>query len=214
MINGRAGWTIGLPVPLMLACGPSWAWVIAANVLLGVNQDLTWSMTVNMKIDLIGPGRRGFALGINEAVGYLGVTVTALVTGYLATWYSWPHRIVTLDTIMCDLLDDLLDQGLIVWPNGHATLDVHDNWTLFTSAFWARAAYELRMSHSGRAKFATYFTRDRSARAALMLSGNVWKLACAPIRTCALSWSKHSPARVAPANRRADRRDDARPHRR
>ena len=58
-----AGWIIGLPVPFMLAYGSSWAWVIAANVLLGVNQGLTWSMTVNMKIDLIGPARRGFALG-------------------------------------------------------------------------------------------------------------------------------------------------------
>src|SRR5262249_28139913 len=58
-----AGWVIGVPVPFMLAYGPSWAWVVAANVLLGVNQGLTWSMTVNMKIDLIGPARRGFALG-------------------------------------------------------------------------------------------------------------------------------------------------------
>jgi MFS family permease len=83
-----AGWVIGLPVPFMLAWGPSWAWVIAANVLLGVNQGLTWSMTVNMKIDLIGPGRRGVALGINETAGYLGVAVTALVTGYLATGFG------------------------------------------------------------------------------------------------------------------------------
>ena len=83
-----AGWVIGLPVPFMLAWGPSWAWVIAANVLLGVNQGLTWSMTVNMKIDLIGPERRGFALGINETAGYLGVAVTALATGYLATWFG------------------------------------------------------------------------------------------------------------------------------
>ena len=83
-----AGWLIGLPVPFMLAYGPSWAWVIVANVLLGVNQGLTWSMTVNMKIDLIGPGRRGFALGINETAGYLGVAVTALVTGYLAAWFG------------------------------------------------------------------------------------------------------------------------------
>ena len=83
-----AGWVIGLPVPFMLAYGPGWAWVVAANVLLGVNQGLTWSMTVNMKIDLIGPARRGFALGINETAGYLGVAVTALVTGYLATWFG------------------------------------------------------------------------------------------------------------------------------
>jgi MFS family permease len=82
------GWVIGLPVPFMLAWGPSWAWVIAANVLLGVNQGLTWSMTVNMKIDLIGPARRGMALGINETAGYLGVAVTALATGYLATGFG------------------------------------------------------------------------------------------------------------------------------
>jgi MFS family permease len=83
-----AGWVIGLPVPFMLAWGPSWAWVIAANVLLGVNQGLTWSMTVNMKIDLIGPARRGMALGINETAGYLGVAVTALATGYLAAAFG------------------------------------------------------------------------------------------------------------------------------
>jgi MFS family permease len=83
-----AGWVIGLPVPFMLAWGPGWGWVIAANVLLGVNQGLTWSMTVNMKIDLIGPARRGFALGINETAGYLGVAVTALATGYLASGFG------------------------------------------------------------------------------------------------------------------------------
>jgi MFS family permease len=83
-----AGWVIGLPVPFLLAYGPGWGWVIAANVLLGVNQGLTWSMTVNMKIDLIGPARRGFALGINETAGYLGVAVTALATGYLAAGYG------------------------------------------------------------------------------------------------------------------------------
>jgi MFS family permease len=83
-----AGWVVGLPVPLMLAYAPSWGWVVGANVLLGVNQGLTWSMTVNMKIDLIGPARRGLALGINETAGYLGVAITALATGYLATAYG------------------------------------------------------------------------------------------------------------------------------
>lgn len=83
-----AGWVVGLPVPLMLAYGSSWWWIVAANVLLGVNQGLTWSMTVNMKIDLIGPRQRGLALGINETAGYLGVAVTALLTGLLATRYG------------------------------------------------------------------------------------------------------------------------------
>jgi MFS family permease len=78
------GWLIGLPVPLMLIWAPSWSWVIAANVLLGVNQGLTWSTTVIMKIDLVGPERRGLAMGLNEAAGYGAVALTALATGYIA----------------------------------------------------------------------------------------------------------------------------------
>ncbi|MFB7511652.1 MULTISPECIES: MFS transporter [unclassified Streptomyces] len=83
-----AGWVIGLPVPFVLAWAPSWWWIVAANVLLGVNQGLTWSMTVNMKIDLVGPARRGLATGLNEAAGYVSVGATALLTGYLATQYG------------------------------------------------------------------------------------------------------------------------------
>ncbi|WP_291942187.1 MFS transporter [Chitinophaga sp.] len=82
------GWIIGLPVPFLLAWGPSWNWIIAANILLGVSQGLTWSMTVNMKIDLVGPKKRGFAMGINEAAGYGAVGLTALLTGYLAATYG------------------------------------------------------------------------------------------------------------------------------
>src|SRR3989441_11109349 len=65
-----AGWLFGLPVPLLLIWAPSWGWVILANVLLGVNQGLTWSTTVIMKIDLVGASRRGFAMGLNQAPGY------------------------------------------------------------------------------------------------------------------------------------------------
>ena len=79
-----AGWLIGVPVPLLLMWAPTWGWVIAANVLLGINQGLTRSTTVIMKIDLAGPDRRGFAMGINEAAGYGAVAVTALATGYIA----------------------------------------------------------------------------------------------------------------------------------
>jgi MFS family permease len=78
------GWLIALPVPLLLMWAPSWGWVIAANVLLGLNQGLTWSTTVVMKIDLVGPSRRGLAMGLNEAAGYLAVAATAMATGYLA----------------------------------------------------------------------------------------------------------------------------------
>jgi MFS family permease len=78
------GWAIALPVPLLIAVAPSWAWVVAANVFLGVNQGLAWSMTVLMKIDLVGPRRRGLALGLNEAAGYGGVAAAAAVSGWLA----------------------------------------------------------------------------------------------------------------------------------
>jgi MFS family permease len=79
-----AGWVVGLPVPFMLAYGPSWGWIVGANVLLGISQGLAWSMTVNMKIDLVGPDRRGFAMGLNEAAGYSALGLTALATGYVA----------------------------------------------------------------------------------------------------------------------------------
>jgi MFS family permease len=79
------GWLIGLPVPLLLMWAPTWGWVIAANVLLGVNQGLTWSTTVIMKIDLVGPAKRGLAMGFNEAAGYSAVALTALATGIIAS---------------------------------------------------------------------------------------------------------------------------------
>jgi MFS family permease len=83
-----AGWAIALPVPLLIAVAPSWRWIVAANVLLGINQGLAWSMTVVMKIDLVGPERRGFALGLNEAAGYGGVAVAAAVSGWLAAEFA------------------------------------------------------------------------------------------------------------------------------
>ena len=83
-----AGWVFGLPVPFMLAWGPSWTWIVAANVLLGISQGLAWSMTVNMKIDLVGPAQRGLAMGLNEAVGYGTLGATALITGYAAAAYG------------------------------------------------------------------------------------------------------------------------------
>jgi MFS family permease len=79
-----AGWLVGLPVPLLLIWAPNWGWVIAANILLGVNQGLCWSTTVIMKIDLAGPHRRGLAMGLNEAAGYGAVALTAWLTGLIA----------------------------------------------------------------------------------------------------------------------------------
>jgi MFS family permease len=83
-----AGWAVALPVPVLIAIAPSWAWIVAANVLLGINQGLAWSMTVVMKIDLVGPRRRGFALGLNEAAGYGGVALAAGLTGWLAADFA------------------------------------------------------------------------------------------------------------------------------
>ena len=80
-----AGWIIALPVPVLVGVAPSWAWVVVANALLGINQGLTWSMTVVMKIDLVGPRRRGFALGLNEAAGYGGVAIAAAASGWAAS---------------------------------------------------------------------------------------------------------------------------------
>jgi MFS family permease len=82
------GWPVGLPVPFMIIWAPSWGWIIAANALLGINQGLAWSMTVIMKIDLVGPKSRGLAVGLNEFAGYLAVGVTAFLTGYLASKYG------------------------------------------------------------------------------------------------------------------------------
>jgi MFS family permease len=83
-----AGWLIGLPVPFMIGWGPSWGWIVAANALLGINQGLAWSMTVIMKVDLVGPKSRGLAVGLNEFAGYLTVGITAFLTGYIAQRYG------------------------------------------------------------------------------------------------------------------------------
>ena len=88
-----AGWLVALPVPLLIGLAPSWWFVVAANLLLGVNQGLAWSMTVMMKIDLAGPRRRGLTLGVNEAAGYLGVAATAFATGALAGSFA-PRTVV------------------------------------------------------------------------------------------------------------------------
>jgi MFS family permease len=83
-----AGWLAGLPVPILIMVAPSWSWIVFANVLLGINQGLCWSTTVIMKIDLVGPKRRGLAMGLNEAAGYLAVSAAALGSGYLAASYG------------------------------------------------------------------------------------------------------------------------------
>jgi MFS family permease len=90
-----AGWTAALPVPVLIAVAPSWSWVVAANIFLGINQGLAWSMTVVMKIDLVGPKRRGLALGLNEAAGYGGVALAAGLSGLLASQFA-PRGVIVV----------------------------------------------------------------------------------------------------------------------
>jgi MFS family permease len=82
------GWLLALPVPFMIIAAPRWEWVIAANALLGISQGFAWSMTVLMKVDLVGPKGRGLAVGLNEFAGYSAVGLTAFLTGYLASRYG------------------------------------------------------------------------------------------------------------------------------
>lgn len=83
-----AGWIVALPIPILIYMAPSWSWIVAANGLLGINQGLTWSTTVIMKIDLVGPRRRGLAMGLNEFSGYLAVGIAGVVSGVVATRYG------------------------------------------------------------------------------------------------------------------------------
>jgi len=114
-----AGWLVGLPVPLLLIVAPTWGWVVVANMLLGLNQGLTWSMTVTMKIDLIGPARRGLAMGLNESAGYGAVAVTALATGAIAEQWGLRPGPFLLGLAYVGL--GLLGSGLLVRETrGHA----------------------------------------------------------------------------------------------
>lgn len=83
-----AGWVAAIPVPFLIMVAPTWGWVVGANVLLGVNQGLCWSAAIVMKVDLVGPRKRGFAIGLNESSGYLAVSAAALASGYLAARYG------------------------------------------------------------------------------------------------------------------------------
>ncbi|MGY1642630.1 MFS transporter [Geodermatophilus sp. SYSU D00703] len=117
-----AGWLFAVPVPLMLIAAPNWGWVVAANVLLGVNQGLTWSTTVVMKIDLVGPRQRGLAMGLNEAAGYGAVAVTSLVAGYLAEHFGLrpaPFLLGIAYTALALLLSGVFVQE----TSGHAHLE-------------------------------------------------------------------------------------------
>lgn len=113
------GWLVALPVPFVLMWAPSWGWVLAANALLGVSQGLTWSTTVIMKIDLAGPARRGFAMGLNEFAGYGAVALSALATGYVASTYGLRPEPFYLGVGFA-VIGTLLSLGLVKETHAHA----------------------------------------------------------------------------------------------
>jgi MFS family permease len=120
------GWLVVLPVPVMIALAPSWGWIVAANILLGVNQGLAWSMTVVMKIDLAGPARRGLALGLNEAAGYVGVAVTAFRTGALAATYA-PLTVIWVGALAISVTGVLVSYFFVRDTGAHVTHEQRDH---------------------------------------------------------------------------------------
>jgi MFS family permease len=117
-----AGWTVALPVPLLIAAAPNWGWIVAANALLGVNQGLAWSMTVVMKIDLVGPKRRGLALGLNEAAGYGGVAVAAAASGWLAASFA-PRDVLVAGGAAIALVALVVSVALVRDTGAHVALE-------------------------------------------------------------------------------------------
>ena len=116
------GWLVALPVPLLIGLAPSWWFIVAANLLLGINQGLAWSMTVVMKIDLAGSRRRGLALGLNEAAGYLGVAATAFLTGALAAGYA-PRTVVWVGAALIVAAGLLLSVFAVRDTGAHVALE-------------------------------------------------------------------------------------------
>jgi MFS family permease len=126
------GWAIAVPVPVLIATADSWTPIVIANLLLGVNQGLAWSMTVVMKIDLVGPSRRGTALGLNEAAGYIGVAGTALVTGFIAASYS-PRAVVWIGAMIVVIVGLLASIFLVRDTADHVALEQRSSRSTATS---------------------------------------------------------------------------------
>jgi len=116
------GWLAAVPVPVLIGLAPDWGFIVAANVLLGINQGLAWSMTVIMKIDLAGPARRGLALGLNEAAGYLGVAAAAFTTGVLAASYA-PRTVVWVGAAIIALVGTVLSVLFVRDTGAHVALE-------------------------------------------------------------------------------------------
>ncbi len=130
------GWLLGLPVPFMIMWGPSWGWIVAANALLGINQGFAWSMTVIMKVDLVGPKSRGLAVGLNEFAGYLALGLTAFLTGYLASRYGLRPTPI-YPAVAYAVLGTLLSIMLVRDTRGHVQAEIsHNPKPLATKGFW------------------------------------------------------------------------------
>ncbi len=150
------GWLAALPVPIMIILAPSWGWIVAANVLLGINQGLAWSTAITMKIDLVGPARRGLAMGLNETAGYAGVALASLATGYLAAAYG-PRPAPFLLGISFALLGLLLTLFLVQETHEHAKLEAKQ---------WSTSAEEPTEKPSGGEIFTRTSFTDRNLSSA------------------------------------------------
>jgi MFS family permease len=138
-----AGWLLGIPVPLILILAPTWGWVVAANLLLGLSQGLAWSSTVIMKIDLAGPRRRGLAAGFNEFAGYLGVALSATASGFIASRYGLRPQPFFLGLAVAGLglgLSALVARE----TRGHAQLEAAGHQAPPFARIWRLGTYEDR----------------------------------------------------------------------
>ena len=135
-----AGWLFGLPVPFLVIWAPSWSWIVFANVLLGLNQGLAWSTTVIMKMDLVGPKQRGWAMGLNEFAGYLAVALAAFGTGYLAQAYGLRPEPFYLG-IACAAMGLAISLLFVRETRHHVALEAGDHVELSTREIFARASW-------------------------------------------------------------------------
>jgi MFS family permease len=123
------GWVTALPLPLILIFAPSWGWISVGNVLLGINQALTWSMAINAKIDLAAPHQRGLAVGIDEAFGYSGVAVGAWITGLIAAQWSLrpePFYFLAVVVVLAFLISVFLIKETVQFAHAEGDDEHHD----------------------------------------------------------------------------------------
>src|SRR5262245_5085053 len=133
------GWVLALPVPLLIALAPSWWVIVLANLFLGLNQGFAWSMTVVMKIDLVGPRRRGFALGLNESAGYLGVALTALASGALAATYA-PRTVVWVGAAAIAVLGTVISVLFVRDTGAHVEEEQRSHGAVKARSLWSAFA--------------------------------------------------------------------------